>query len=140
MGSWSSKHKRFLAFQIFHMMKIGRYSKVPFCDNQIDKFSSKVGAFQCMCTLKIQMSLWMRKSSYATDLSRWIHAITEEYRMWMRNSSYTGNLFVIIFKVEWALHNSQSNIEELWRKVSWVPSKFKSSIFKIRSAIWLRVV
>ena len=56
MGSWSSKHKPFLAFQIFQMMKIGRYSNIPFCVTQLDRFSRRVEAFQSMFTLRIQMS------------------------------------------------------------------------------------
>ena len=54
MGSCPSIHKRFLAFQIFHMMKIGRYCETPFSANQLDKFSSNVGALQSKFTLKKQ--------------------------------------------------------------------------------------
>ena len=55
MGSWSSKHKRFLAFQIFQIMKMGRYSNIPLFDTQLDRFSRKVEAFHSMMLASLQL-------------------------------------------------------------------------------------
>ena len=54
MGSWASKHKLFLSFQVYHTTKKGRYSKNPFSDSKKDKCSSKAGELQSKCTFQIQ--------------------------------------------------------------------------------------
>ena len=54
MGSWASKHKLFLAFQVYHTTGNGRYSKNPFSDSKKDRCSNKAGALQLKCTFQIK--------------------------------------------------------------------------------------